>query len=345
MTGMKVWAAGGFRPDGVWRKAQRAVNGFAQRLAGTPPAEVAQPAAAPSEPLRHRIDLFRYLDGRLSLAGSAETATRPIVLLTLRLPDGARFPIPFTPTPTGIAFTARIDVERQPPEIAQAHIEAVLMDGSVIDITGPGQPVDDPAHALTDRFLRMLGERGSGRILEIGSRARSGIVRRSYVPETWSYEGLDIVAGPNVDNVGDAHQLSRLYPPASFDAVMAFSVLEHLLMPWKVVVELNRVLRPGAIGLFTTHQCWPLHEQPWDFWRFSDTSWQALLNPATGFEIVDAQMGERAHVVASKMHPATAFGGADAALASNVLFRKVGETDLAWPVELSDVIATSYPSA
>ena len=51
-----------------------------------------------------------------------------------------------------------------------------------------------------------------------------------------------------MDVVGDAHTLSRHYPDAAFDAVMAFSVLEHLLMPWKLVIELNRVLKPGGIG-------------------------------------------------------------------------------------------------
>ena len=171
------------------------------------------------------------------------------------------------------------------------------------------------------------------------------MVRRNWVPAGWGYSGFDIAAGPNVDVVGDAHALSRSYEPGRFDAVMAFSVLEHLLMPWKFVIELNRVLKPGALGLFTTHQCWPLHDQPWDFWRYSDMAWTGLLNPATGFEIIAAKMGEPAYIVAQKCAPATAFSSqAQGALASFVLFRKTGETTLQWPVELADITATSYPA-
>jgi hypothetical protein len=104
------------------------------------------------------------------------------------------------------------------------------------------------------------------------------------------------------------------------------------------------VLKTGALGVFTTHQTWPLHDQPWDFWRFSDTAWMALLNPATGFEIIAAKMGEPAYVVAAKCHPATAFGDSPAAaLASAVLFRKVRGTTLDWPVEPKMITETMYP--
>ena len=58
---------------------------------------------------------------------------------------------------------------------------------------------DDTAHALYQRFLAMLEEKAEGRILEIGSRARSGTVQTSHLPANWSYTGVDVVKGPNVD--------------------------------------------------------------------------------------------------------------------------------------------------
>jgi len=152
------------------------------------------------------------------------------------------------------------------------------------------------------------------------------------------------MAGPNVDQIGDAHELSIIFPLKRFDAVMSLSVLEHLLMPWKFVIELNRVLNIGAIGLFTTHQCWPVHDAPWDFWRFSDRSWTSLLNRFTGFEIIETAMGEPAFVVAQRCHTVTNFGFHQGGfLASNVLFRKVSETTLTWPVGLTDILSSSYP--
>ena len=115
-------------------------------------------------------------------------------------------------------------------------------------------------------------------------------------------------------------------------------------MPWKFVIELNAVMKQGAVGLFTTHQCWPVHDAPWDFWRFSDRAWSGLLNPATGFEIIEASMGEPAFVVSQRAHPITDFGRTQSGyLASNVLFRKIGETSLSWPVGLADIVQTHYP--
>jgi hypothetical protein len=189
-----------------------------------------------------------------------------------------------------------------------------------------------------------MSAKPAGGLLEVGSRARSGVTRQDWMPAGWEYRGLDIVRGPNVDIVGDAHELSALFPTKRFDAVMAFSVLEHMLMPWKFVIELNAVLNDGAVGLFTTHQCWPVHDQPWDFWRFSDQAWHGLLNPATGFEILEARMGEPAFVVAQRCHTVTAFGTGQAGyLASNVLFRKIANTSLAWPVKIEEVLSTNYP--
>ena len=136
----------------------------------------------------------------------------------------------------------------------------------------------------------------------------------------------------------------QLYFPAGhFDAVFAISVLEHILMPWKLAIEMNRILTLGGVGYLATHQGWPVHDAPWDFWRFSDTAWASLFNAATGFEIVAAQMGERASVVADHWHPVVDFGSQPVYLSSVVLVRKVAETTLEWPVQVAQITASMYP--
>ena len=182
-----------------------------------------------------------------------------------------------------------------------------------------------------------------GNLLEIGARARSGVTRRHVTPIGWSYTGLDILPGENVDVVGDAHELSSLFPESRFDAVMAFAVLEHILMPWKLVLELNRVLKPGAFGLFVTHQAWPVHEQPWDFWRYSSWAWHALLNSHTGFEVLETRMAEPASLVAQVAHVAVNHGDVACYQSSSVVFRKVGTTRLDWPVRSLDITKSLYP--
>lgn len=314
-------------------------------------------SSAPAGPLQHAIDRFSYFQGVLHLVGWVHAADARLKALHLELPNGRLYPLDvrwlpspdlaaiFGPVALSSRFQASVALDVSPAEVADAKLLVTLKGREPVRIDGLGAAVGDPAHELFARFHDLLRQRPPGRLLEVGSRARSGVVRRDLAPAGWEYSGLDVMDGPNVDVVGDAHRLSSLYPRHHFDAIMACSVLEHLMMPWKFVVELNRVLKPGAIGVFTTHQCWPLHDQPWDFWRFSDMAWTGLLNAATGFEIMAARMGEPAFVVAAKLQPVTAFAEVPAgALASFVLFRKLSETTLDWPVELEAITNTEYPS-
>ncbi len=302
--------------------------------------------AAPSSPAANGIERFTVFDGQLHIAGTVEAAI-PVRSVELHLPGGERLALRTVAAgPHAVRFDQRIPVPGDPAEIAAATLVCHLEDGSAARVHSLGAPVHDPAHELAGQFRAMLGAAPPGALLEIGARARSGITRRDWAPPGWRYSGFDIIEGSNVDVVGDAHALSRHYEGEQFDAVMAFSVLEHLLMPWKFAIELNRVLKPGGVGLFTTHQCWPMHDRPWDFWRFSDAAWTGLLNPATGFEIIAARLGEPAYVIAQRCAPATAFAERPAAyLASFVLFRKIGPTRLEWPVELTDILSSAYPAA
>jgi len=290
--------------------------------------------------------------GTVRVRGWVESPV-PVLSVRLRLPDGGSRHATLTRSGTRIAhartnFALDRRMQRSPAQVAGSAVHVRLADGRRIVLEDAGSPREDPAHALTGRFFSELRARPAGRFLEVGSRDRSnrGVYQRSSLVTGWTYEGLDAVAGDNVDTVGDAHRLSELYPAEHFDAVLAVSVLEHLIMPWRFVLELNRVLMPGALGLFVTHQSWPLHDEPYDYFRFSDRAWHGLLNPATGFEIVSARMGEPGFVVPQRVHAATAFGEEvpAAALVSAVLFRKVGPTGLTWPVDPSELAhVAGYP--
>ena len=222
-----------------------------------------------------------------------------------------------------------------------------LSDGEVLETLSVAEcaRAGDPAHNCWYHFLDRLGALDSGEILEIGSRARSAVTVRQLLPPKIRYVGLDILAGPNVDVVGDAHCLAAIFPKRRFLAVFARSVFEHLAMPWKVVLELNHVLTPGGLVFVTTHQTWVLHEEPWDFWRFSTHSWPCLFNQATGFEIVEVAHGEPARVhpiwdspIVRDMPNHPAF------LSSAVIARKIGETSLEWPTPDTKIVPGSYPS-
>ena len=90
--------------------------------------------------------------------------------------------------------------------------------------------------------------------------------------------------------VGDAHHLTRHFPERSIGAAYSLTVLEHLVMPWLFAIELNRVLEMGGLVYHATHQTWPVHAAPNDFYRFSDEALRFLFGVDSGFEVIDAHM-------------------------------------------------------
>lgn len=207
---------------------------------------------------------------------------------------------------------------------------------------GQGHPLLAPFRdAIADWVARHAPTRP--RLLDIGGRARSGARRGDLLPEC-DVTTFDIVPEAGVDVVGDAHELSRHFPTSHFDFAMSLAVFEHLAMPWKVAVEMARVLRPGGLAWIYSHQTVGLHDLPWDFFRFSDAAWPALFNRYTGFEVVETRM-----VLFMQIVP-RAWGecyrgseGAGGFEGSAVLVRKVGEPAVDWPVPLPEIIGTAYP--
>jgi SAM-dependent methyltransferase len=75
-------------------------------------------------------------------------------------------------------------------------------------------------------------------------------------------------------------------PDASFDAVLCTQVLEHVSDPATVLAELHRVLRPGGHLWLTVPLAWPLHEEPFDFFRYTPHGLMTLLGCA-GFADIE----------------------------------------------------------
>jgi hypothetical protein len=139
---------------------------------------------------------------------------------------------------------------------------------------------------------------GQGKVLEIGSRqvVPGGQSKRSLFPDC-SYVGFDYYGDENTNVIGDAHELSKFFG-REFDAVFSLAVFEHFAMPWVVAAEINKVLKVGGLTFHSTHFAFPLHERPWDFWRYTDQALRVLFSPPLGFEVIRCDFDTPA-----RMHP------------------------------------------
>lgn len=91
----------------------------------------------------------------------------------------------------------------------------------------------------------------------------------------------DVENGEDVDIVCDAHSLSKTFGENAFDVFWASSVWEHLERPWIAAKEVERILKPGGVFFIQTHQSFPLHGYPKDFFRFSQEALRVLFDWAT----------------------------------------------------------------
>ncbi len=232
--------------------------------------------------------------------------------------------------------------------IDAVNVHFQLRSGEFLTISNPGHQARKgiQAYYLTEEFFRWVEDSQAPlKIVEIGSRARSNITRRERIANRHEYIGVDIKQGPNVDIVADAHELSQIFEPGSIDAIFGMAVFEHLAMPWKVAIEVNKVLRPHGRAMFLTTQSWPVHESPFDFFRFSKESWASLFNENTGFKILNAAVGDPARIISDIQTDATSeIKHAPGYLASTVYAEKFSETRLSWDVPVSSIYKAPYPA-
>lgn len=283
---------------------------------------------------RCHIDELSWYHGRGLVRGWVHRPGTPMVAMGYQLPDGGYRPVPDCclpspdvaslrgPTASHCRFEVLFD-ETDPDRVGALRLVVAFADGrtQTFGELAKRHVDDDAYHGIQDRFFDMLREERPGTVLEIGSRNRSGTVRRAMVPDGWKYVGLDVVPGENVDVVGDAHEMDGIFAPGSIDAAFSVSTFEHLMRPWIVADALARVLRPRALVLVCSHQTWPAHELPYDYWRFSPGAWDVLF--AEKFEMIETAVGERASVVAHGLHPATLHLDAEPAyLGTAVLCRR-----------------------
>ena len=117
-------------------------------------------------------------------------------------------------------------------------------------------------------------------LVEMGSRAADGQEDIADVRDIFGaaeHIGCDIQPGLGVDRIEDIHHLT--FATDSVGTVIALETLEHVADPIRAVQEMHRVLRPGGVLAISSLMFFPIHEHPWDYWRFTPQGFEQLLQP------------------------------------------------------------------
>jgi ubiquinone/menaquinone biosynthesis C-methylase UbiE len=120
----------------------------------------------------------------------------------------------------------------------------------------------------------------SGVVLDLGAGTKPyAALYESYFARSVS---VDVPHSPHdtsgVDTMASADALP--FSDASFDCVICTEVLEHCPEPGAVMSEIARVLRPGGRGFITTPFLLPLHEMPYDYYRYTPSALRHLSEQA-----------------------------------------------------------------
>lgn len=121
------------------------------------------------------------------------------------------------------------------------------------------------SYRLMERKLSQV-ELAQASVLDVGSLDVNGTYRPLVERRGWSYTGLDVRKGPNVDVLAD-DPFHYPFEDGTFDVVISGSTMEHVTAIWLWVAELARVLKPGGLLAIHTHWSYPEHRYPVDCWR------------------------------------------------------------------------------
>jgi hypothetical protein len=212
-------------------------------------------------------------------------------------------------------------------------------------LAGTSRSAAVPGSTLEQRFRERCKALEAPSVLELGTMQSvpgRSTMHRDLVPHAREFLGTDLDSGPDVDVVADVHRLSSYVGEERFDVILSFSTFEHLKYPQLAAHELMKTLTVGGLIYIQTHQSFPLHAYPNDYFRFSRDALAALFGTSMGFEVVATDYDFPAFIYARRDAYANR---ALAYLNTMLLGEKRGPTPAQYQYELDELPSEAAPSA
>jgi SAM-dependent methyltransferase len=139
---------------------------------------------------------------------------------------------------------------------------------------------------LVERELHRIAPKAGGLLLDIGCGVKP--YAPIFAPYVEAHLGVDHSDSPHgtasADIIASAYEIP--VDDGVVDTVLCTAVLEHLEEPEAALREARRTLRGGGLALYTAPLIWHLHEEPRDFFRYTEYGLRHLFESA-GFEVVE----------------------------------------------------------
>ncbi len=91
------------------------------------------------------------------------------------------------------------------------------------------------------------------------------------------YVGCDMREGIGVDKILNLHDIDL--PAESVGTVLCFDTLEHVEYPRRAMEEIHRILKPHGVAIISSVMNFPIHDHPYDYWRFTPEAFKSILKP------------------------------------------------------------------
>lgn len=133
----------------------------------------------------------------------------------------------------------------------------------------------DKMRAFRDQYLRGR-EHEPLNVVDLGSQDVNGCYRSLFVSPSWTYTGIDMSAGKNVDIVLHSPYRWTEIKSGSVDVLISGQAFEHIEYFWLTMMEVARVLKSGGICCIIAPASGHEHKYPVDCWRFYPDGFTAL---------------------------------------------------------------------
>lgn len=128
-----------------------------------------------------------------------------------------------------------------------------------VQICGECLPIPEPIYEFGS--LQVPGQEGFADL-------------RPFFPNA-EYVGCDMRMGPGVDKILNLHDIDL--KDGSVGTVLILDTLEHVEFPRKAMDEIYRILKPNGLVIVSSVMKFPIHDYPYDYWRFTPEGFRSLL--------------------------------------------------------------------